>query len=158
MKSPHPNPQRRISILAIILAVAGVVLLSAVALLSSLPNPLWLWCLLAVSFVSLEITAVEINDRLRISASTMAGFAAAVAFGRASAILAVVMMAALSAVHPDDIRERRWLQPAANFGQLVLSSAAGVAVFTVFLPHGPLGVGHLPLQWGRPSALCSMAG
>jgi hypothetical protein len=72
-------------------------------------------------------------------------FAAAVVFGRDRAVLAVVLMAAISMFHPEDLRQRRWRQPAVNFGQLVISAAVGMAVFTPFLPRGPLTKADLPL-------------
>ena len=75
----------------------------------------------------------------------MVAFTAAVVFGRHSAVLAVALMAAVSALHPDDLRERRWRQPAGNFGQLVVSATVGIAVFLPFLPDGPVTADDLPL-------------
>jgi hypothetical protein len=53
-------------------------------------------------------------------------------------------MAALGPVAPADIRERRWFQPVANFGQLVASAAAATTVLALFLTIGaPSGASAL---------------
>ncbi|MBU1866625.1 MAG: HD domain-containing protein, partial [Actinobacteria bacterium] len=88
---------------------------------------------------------VEVSERIRISSSVMVAFTAAVVFGREAAVPAVALMAAVAMLQPEDVRKRRWQQPLANLGQLVLSSSAGMLVFVLFLPHGELTVGHLPL-------------
>lgn len=137
--------KRRGSILAGTLALLGVGILAVLFLIQDLPSPWWLWITLAVAFVVLDFGAVEVNDGLMVSASAMVTFTAAVAFGRHSAMLAVVLMAALGLFQPQDLRRKRWREPAANFGQLVLSTAAGISVFTLFLPEGPVAVGDLPV-------------
>lgn len=106
---------------------------------------MWLWATLAAAFVALDFASVEVNDRLFVSGSIMAAFTAAVIFGPESAVLAVSLMAAVAVLHPDDLRERNWRRPAANFGQLVISAAIGTAVFLPFLPEGPVEASHLPL-------------
>lgn len=94
--------------------------------------PEWiLWLLFAAAFVFFEWNAVEVNDRLYASPSIMILFTAAVAFGGASAVLGAALMAALGPLVPDDIRERRWFQPAVNFGQLTLSAAVAVTTLVV---------------------------
>ena len=127
------NADRRNVILAGALSAAGVVVLVALFALQKEPQPLWLWFVLATAFAVLEFAAVEVNDRLFISSAMMVAFTAAVVFGRDQAILAVTLMAALAVLHPDDLRQRRWVQPAVNFGQLVISAAIGVAAFIPFL-------------------------
>jgi HD-GYP domain-containing protein (c-di-GMP phosphodiesterase class II) len=139
------SQKRRGTLLAATFAVAGVVTLVCLLVFQELPSPWWLWVTLAAAFVVLDFGAVEVNEGLMVSASAMVTFTAAVAFGRDSAMLAVVLMAALGLLQPQDLRRRRWREPAANFGQLVLSTAAGISVFTLFLPAGPIEVGDLPL-------------
>ena len=140
------NPQdRRTAILAGAFAGAGAVVLAFLFAVQSDPQPLGLWAVFAAAYAVLQLAAVEVNDRLFISSSMMVAFTTAVVFGRESAVLAVALMAAVSALHPDDLRERRWRQPAGNFGQLVISAAIGIAVFLPFLPHGPVTAGDLPL-------------
>jgi len=136
---------RRSLVLAAAFATAGCGVLALLFFLQAEPRPLWLWLVLATVYVVLQFGAVEVNDRLFISSSMMVAFTAAVVFGRDSAVLAVVLMAAIAVLHPDDLRQRRWVQPAVNFGQLVISAAVGVAVFLPFLPDGPVTRGDLPL-------------
>lgn len=130
--------------LAVAFAVAGLAVLVALAVVQAFPSPWWLWLALTAAFVGLDFSSVEISGRMLISSSIMVGFTAAVIFGRESAVLAVALMAAAAVAHPQDIRLRRWRQPAANFGQLVLSATAGMTVFLQFLPPGDLVVSDLP--------------
>ena len=137
--------ERRTAILAGAFATVGAGVLAALFVLQADPHPLGLWAVFAASYAILQLASVEVNDRLYVSSSMMVAFTAAVVFGRDSAILAVALMAAVSALHPDDLRERRWRQPAGNFGQLVVSATVGIAVFLPFLPDGPVTAGDLPL-------------
>jgi putative nucleotidyltransferase with HDIG domain len=89
--------------------------------------PNWaVWALFTALFVTLEFFAVEVNDRLLQSSSIMVAMTAGVIFaldGNSSATLGMALMAALGPLVPDDIRLRRWFQPLANFGQMVVSAA-----------------------------------
>lgn len=135
---------RNSTILAIGLAAVGAAALAVLFVVQSDPSPLWLWATFAGAYVGLEFSAVEVNDRLLISSSIMVAFTAAVVFGRDSAVLAVALMAAITVLHPDDLRQRRWRQPAVNFGQLVLSAVVGLTTFYPFLPVGELTATDLP--------------
>ncbi|MDX1690622.1 MAG: HD domain-containing protein [Acidimicrobiia bacterium] len=139
----HEDP--RATILPIVLAVTGGLTLVSLWILQSPPSPLWLWAVLAGCFVVLELSSVSVGEGLSISGSVMVVFTAAVVFGRGEAVLAVALMSALAVVHPDDVRRRRWRQPLGNFGQLVISSTAAVAVFGLFLPEGDPTRADLPL-------------
>ncbi|HAX81476.1 MAG TPA: hypothetical protein DCY40_02775, partial [Actinobacteria bacterium] len=139
-----PN-QHRGAFLAGTLAVLGAATLVVLFLVQELPQPVWVWVAFAAAFVSLEFFSVEVSDRLYVSGSIMAAFTAAVVFGRNSAALAVGIMAALAALHPDDLRQRSWRRPAVNFGQLVLSATAGILVFLPFLPTAAVTADDLPL-------------
>ncbi|MFQ5947406.1 MAG: HD-GYP domain-containing protein [Acidimicrobiia bacterium] len=123
---------------------AGAAALIILLWTESFPAQWWIWALFAVAFVTLEWRAVEINDRLFVSSSPMVALTAAVVFGKGSAALGVALMAAFALLHPVDIRERRWLQPLVNFGQLVLSAAVAVRALELVLPDGPLTRGDLP--------------
>ena len=131
--------------LAVGFAAVGSAVVAGLLFLQALPQPLWLWAVLAAAFVALDFSSVEVEDRLFISSAMMVAFTAAVIFGRDSAVLAAVLMTAFAVVHPDDLRQRRWRQPALNFGQLVISAAVGIAVFFPFLPEGPVAAADLPL-------------
>ena len=99
------------------------------------PDPI-LWAAFVAAFVYFEWHTVEVNDRLFASPSIMVLLTAAVVFGPESAVVGAAAMAALGPVAPADIRERRWFQPIANFGQLVTSAAAATAVLSLFLSVG----------------------
>ena len=146
MEQRARTSRRAVCLLSIGLAIAGALVLTGLFLLGTAPSPWWLWVTLAFAFALLEFASVEVNDRLRISSSVMVAFSAAVVFGKAAAPLAVALMAAFAMLQPDDVRNHRWLQPLANFGQLVLSSAAGMLVFALFLPDGSVQIGDLPLM------------
>jgi len=136
---------RRTAILAAISAGAGAVVVVVLFVLQSDPQPLWLWGIFAVAFVILEFWSVEVNDRLFISSSIMVAFSGMVIFDRESAVLAVTLMAAVAVLHPEDLRLRRWRQPAYNFGQLVLSTAIGALVLYPFLPQSTLLISDVPV-------------
>ncbi len=147
--------ERRTALLAGGSAALGVATIVVLFVLQRDPQPLWLWATFAVAFVGLEFSSVEVNDRLFVSSSIMVAFTAAVVFGRDSAVLSVSLIAAVAVLHPDDLRMRRWRQPAYNFGQLVLSAATGILVLYPFLPHGPVAVDDLPVVVGG-AALAAM--
>jgi len=121
----HPAIKRRLKV-AIPYATAGVAALVGAWFLSAPPD--WrLWALFAGLYVVLELSTVEVNDRLFQSSSIMVVMTAGVIFAiepGSSAMFAMALMAAVSAFVPDDFKEKRWFQPMANFGQLVVSAAA----------------------------------
>jgi HD-GYP domain-containing protein (c-di-GMP phosphodiesterase class II) len=116
--------RRRLRV-AIPYAVSGIAVLVAASLYFKPPE--WgIWVAFAALFVFLEFFAVEVNDRLRQSSGVMVMMTAGVIFAIDSdATLGMVLMGAIASVTPTDIKERRWFQPVANFGQMCL--AAGVA-------------------------------
>ena len=128
---PHIQQRRRI-IFAVAFVALGLGILIGLALWDgqTFPNPLWLWAVFAVAMVYFEWNAVEVNDRMYVSPSLMVIMTAAVAFNAHSAMLGVASMAALGLLTPVDIRERRWVQPAVNFGQFVVTSTVSVLVLT----------------------------
>ena len=119
--------------LAIGFPIAALIVLGALFYLQDFPQPLFLWALFTAAFVFFEWNAVEVNDRLFGSPSVMVLFTAAVAFGPATAVLGCALMAAVALFTPADIRQRRWFQPAVNFGQLVISAALSVSVLSLFM-------------------------
>jgi len=146
---------RRTAILAAASAGAGAAVVVVLFVFQSDPSPLWLWATLAAAFVTLEFSSVEVNDRLFISSSNMVAFTGVVVFDRDSAVLAVTLMATAAVLHPEDLRLRRWRQPAYNLGQLVLSTAIGALVLFPFLPDETLTVEELPILVGG-AALASI--
>jgi len=125
LRPMHPAIKRRLKI-AIPYSVAGAAALVGAWFLSDPPD--WrLWALFAGLFVALEVSSVEVNERLFQSSGIMVVMTAGVIFAiepGSSATLAMALMAAVGAYVPDDFKEKRWFQPMTNFGQLVVSSAA----------------------------------
>ena len=122
----RPGVQRRLRI-AVPYFLAGAATLVVTFILSDPPN--WaLWALFSGLFVLLEFFAVEVNDRMLQSASIMVIMTAGVIFAiepGSDAMFAMALMAALGSFTPLDFKEKRWFQPMANFGQMVI--AAGFA-------------------------------
>ena len=135
---------RAASLLSVGLAVAGAAALAGLLAWGRAPSPWWLWLAFTATFAALEFAAVEVSDRVRISSAMMVAFTAAVVFGREAAPPAVALMAALSMLQPEDIRQRRWQQPLFNCGQLVLSSSAGMLIFAMFMPEGQMTADDIP--------------
>lgn len=118
-----PLTKRQIRIAALY-AVLGIVSLIGLATRVEGP-PLALWSLFAIAFVVLELYAVEVNDRMLQSSGLMVLLTAGALFAirdDSSAALAMAAMAALGPLLPDGILKRRWFQPTANFGQMVVSA------------------------------------
>jgi HD-GYP domain-containing protein (c-di-GMP phosphodiesterase class II) len=103
-------------------------LLVLVTVLLTTGAPQWgIWLVFACLFFLLESFAVEVNDRLFQSSSVMVALTVGVVFALtpgSSATFAMALLGATGALIPADFRQRRWFQPMANFGQLVLSGAA----------------------------------
>ena len=126
--------QRRAKIrMAVAFPIVGLAILGTLFFVQEFPQPLWLWALFAAAFVFFEWNSVEVNDKLFASPSVMVIMTAAVVFGPGAAVLGCVAMAALGPFQPEDMRERRWFQPAVNFGQLIITSAVSISVVALIL-------------------------
>ena len=123
--------------LAIGFGALGVAILAGLIWMpwQTFPDPR-LWVPFAFAFVYFEWHTVEVNDRLFASPSIMVLLTAAVVFGPESAVLGTAAMAAIGPLAPADISERRWFQPAVNFGQLVASAAIASGVLAVVVGIG----------------------
>ena len=123
--------------------------------------PDWtVWALFTSLYVVLEFFAVEVNDRLFHSSSIMVAMTAGVIFAldaNSSATLGMALMAALGPLVPDDFRERRWFQPMANFGQMVVSAATAGLILDLGL--SVVGEPTVRNLWfiGAVAALASLA-
>ena len=108
--------------LATAYATAGVLALAALIIFDGRFPSFWRWLLFAVAFVVLEFNSVEVNDRLFQSSSVMVALTAGVVFALegSSAALGMASIAAFGPLVAEDLRERRWFQPVANFGQMVM--------------------------------------
>jgi hypothetical protein len=121
--------------LATAYAAAGLVTLAGLVWFETFPN-IWEWLPFAAAFVYLEWRSVEVNDRMLISPTMMVALTAAVVFGPGKAALGVASMAALALFTPADFRERRWFQPIANFGQMVVTTSLAALLLEQFLTTG----------------------
>ena len=130
----QPAVQRRLKI-AVPYFGLGLAALVAVIVLTDPPD--WaIWLLFTALFVVLEWFSVEVNDRLFHSSSIMVVMTAGVIFAielDSSAVFAMTLMTAVGGIVPDDVRQKRWFQPMANFGQFVLSGAAAGLVLELVL-------------------------
>ena len=126
--------QRKAKIrMAIAFPIVGALVLLILIFIQEFPRPLWLWAMFAVAFVFFEWRTVEVNDKLFASPSVMVIMTAAVVFGPESAVLGCTAMAALGPFQPQDIRERRWFQPAVNFGQMIVTAALSIGIVSLIL-------------------------
>src|SRR5690606_17346019 len=76
------------------------------------------------------------NDRRFCGSSVMVVMTAGVVSAiqpDSDAMFGMALMAGLAFLTPADFRERRWFQPMANFGQLVISGAAAGLVLDIGL-------------------------
>jgi hypothetical protein len=120
---------------ALAYSLTGVLTLVALILFDGRFPSFWRFVLFAVAFVVLEFNSVEVNDRLFQSSSVMVALTAGVVFALEgeSAALGMAAIAALGPLVAQDVRERRWFQPLANFGQLTVSAAISGMVLDVGL-------------------------
>ncbi|MDF1595899.1 MAG: HD domain-containing protein [Acidimicrobiia bacterium] len=149
------STQRLVRIrLAVAYVAIGVIVLTALILTQSFPN-VALWAAFAVPFVYLEWRAVEINDQLMASSTIMVALTGGTIFALegSSAALGIATIAALGPLVPRDIRERRWFQPAVNFGQLVVSAGSAGLALDLLIPSGidPGAAGNIARVVGAAS-------
>ena len=130
--------------LAVGFVLAGAGILVWLLLPGELPNPLPLLVVFAAVGVYFDWTAVEINDHLVISTSSLVQLTAAVVFADSQPVVAVAIIAALSPFQPIDFRMRRWFEPAVNFGQLVISATAAISLFAFIAPNEAVTAQNLP--------------
>lgn len=84
-----------------------------------------------LAFLILELKAVEVNDRWKMSSGVMPLFTGGVVLSlqSGSAVPAMMLIGAAGMIGPGDIRNRRVFQPFSNFGQIAVSaSTAGLVL------------------------------
>lgn len=132
----QPMAQRKFKIAASYSAV-GIAALVVSFLVADPPN--WLiWLPFTGLFVLLEFFAVEVNDRMMQSSSVMVVMTAGVIFAiqpGSDAMFGMALMGATALITPQDIKERRWFQPVANFGQIVVAGAVAGFILDANLGH-----------------------
>ncbi|MGB7860179.1 MAG: HD domain-containing phosphohydrolase, partial [Acidimicrobiia bacterium] len=73
------------------------------------------------------------------------------------AVPAMALMAGLGAFFLDDFRERRWFQPMANFGQMVLSAAAAGLLLDLNIPDMDPVTNEVLIRVAVASTLAALA-
>jgi hypothetical protein len=132
------STKRRVRVrLAIAYVAIGLVVLTFLALTRPFPN-IVLWAAFALPFIYLEWRAVEVNDQLMASSTIMVALTGGTIFALegGSAALGMAAIAAVGPLVPRDFRERRWFQPAVNFGQLVISAGLAGFALDLLIPVG----------------------
>ena len=146
MNQQNPTQLQRTRVrLAVGFALLGITLLVWLLQPGRLPEPLWLLGVFAVVNIYFDWTAVEINDHLVISTSLLVQLTAAVVFAPSEPVVAVALIAAVSPFQPVDFQQRRWFEPAVNFGQIVISATAAASLFAFLAPAVVVTPENLPL-------------
>ena len=133
-ETPYPIQRRRKRVYAAVLASIGVALPVVAVYRVGMPEDIWVWLAFALTFLGLELYAVEINDRLISSSSAAVLVAAGVAMGPSEAFGGLIVMGVLGSLQVRDIADRRLFQPLANLGVLTMGSAVTAGVLVLLLP------------------------
>jgi HD-GYP domain-containing protein (c-di-GMP phosphodiesterase class II) len=134
-ETPYPIQQKRKRAYGAILAVWGVAIIAAAVLLQGLPTELGLWLAFVTTFVILEVSAVEVNQKMVTSPVIAVMVTAGIVLGKEYVIGGVILMAALGLAQPLDFIERRVFQPAVNLGIVTTGAALTALVLYVLLPN-----------------------
>ncbi|HSJ34213.1 MAG TPA: HD domain-containing phosphohydrolase [Acidimicrobiia bacterium] len=153
-----PLHRRQVRVAAIYLSL-GLAALAVSAVFGRISD--WpLWALFTLAFVFLELNAVEVNDRMFQSSSIMVVLTAGTIFAlrdNSTAAVAMVLMAAAGPLTPADLRQRRWFQPLANMGQLMVAAAAAGWILDVILDETSISDPDVLLWVALAGALASLA-
>jgi len=135
MNQQNPARQQRLRVrLAIAFALIGIAILVRLLMPGRLPDPWELLVVFAVVGIYFDWSAVEVNDHLVVSTTSLVQITAAVVFADSEPVVAVALIAAASPFQPVDFRQRRWFEPAVNFGQLVISATLAALLFAAIAP------------------------
>lgn len=146
MNQQNPTRQRRLRInLAIAFGLTGVGILVWLLLPGRLPDPPLLLIVFAVVSVYFDWSAVEVNDHLVVSTTSLVQITAAVVFADSQPVVAVALIAAASPLQPVDLRLRRWFEPTVNFGQLLISATLAALLFVAIAPDTIPTAQNLPI-------------
>ncbi len=133
-ETPYPIQRKRKRLYGAVLAVWGIGVIAAAVMFQGIPEELGLWLAFAVTFLALEISAVEVNTRMVTSPVIAVTVTAGIVLGRDQVIGGIIVMAALGLVQPLDFVERRIFQPAGNLGVTTTSAALTSIVLYFLLP------------------------
>lgn len=144
-ETPHPIQLKRKRLYGALLALWGVGIIGAALAFQGIPSETGLWLAFVVAFFVLELSAVEVNDRMVTSPVIAVMVTAGIVLGREQAIGGIVVMAALGLVQPRDLFERRIFQPAVNLGIVTTSAALTALVLYVLLPDDASSLGVMQI-------------
>ncbi|MDJ0663896.1 MAG: HD domain-containing protein [Acidimicrobiia bacterium] len=133
-ETPYPIQRRRKRIFGALLFLLGVAVVGAAVVFAGFPHQVGLWLAFASVFLVLEITAVEVNDRMVTSPVIAVTVTAGIVLGKDQVIGGIIIMSALGLLQPQDLRERRIFQPAGNLGVSTTSAALTALVLYFLLP------------------------
>ncbi len=115
-ETPYPIQRTRKRLYGAFLAMWGIGIIGAAVVFAGIPTEIGLWVAFAATFLALEISAVEVNDRMVTSPVIAVTVTAGIVLGKEQVIGGIIVMAALGLVQPLDFAERRFFQPAVNLG------------------------------------------
>lgn len=133
-ETPYPIQRKRKRLYGALLAIWGGGIAIAAVVFQGIPDELGLWAAFAATFLALEISAVEVNDRMVTSPVIAVTVTAGIVLGRDQVIGGIVVMSALGLIQPLDFVERRIFQPAGNLGVTTTSAALTATVLYFLLP------------------------
>jgi HD-GYP domain-containing protein (c-di-GMP phosphodiesterase class II) len=133
-ETPYPIQRRRKRIYGAALFLWGGGIIGAAVILAGFPEQVGLWLAFAGVFLALEISAVEVNDRMVTSPVIAVTVTAGIVLGKEQVIGGVVVMAALGLIQPLDFLERRIFQPAVNLGIVTTGAGLTAAILYLLLP------------------------
>ena len=108
--------------------------MTAAYMFQGLPEQLGLWLAFAATFLALEISAVEVNDRMVASPVIAVTVTAGIVLGKEQVIGGIIIMAALGLVQPRDFVQKRIFQPAVNLGIVTTGAALTASILYLLLP------------------------
>jgi hypothetical protein len=137
-ETPHALQRRRKRLYGLLLFVWGVGIIAAAISLFGFPDELGIWLIFASVYLFLEISAVEVNDRMITSPVIAVTVTAGIVLGKEQVIGGIIVMAALGLVQAPDIVQKRIFQPAVNLGIVTTGAALTAAVLYYLLPTDPV--------------------
>ncbi len=160
-ETPYPIQRTRKRLYGGFLAIWGTGIITAAVVFEGIPTEIGLWVAFAATFLALEISAVEVNDRMVTSPVIAVTVTAGIVLGKEQVIGGIIVMAALGLVQPLDFAQRRIFQPAVNLGIVTTGAALTALVLYGLLPSNTssaslahvVGVGALAAAVGDITSL-----
>ncbi|MCP4965033.1 MAG: HD domain-containing protein [bacterium] len=133
-ETPYPIQRTRKRLYGAFLAIWGAGIIAAAYTFQGLPDQIGLWLAFAATFLALEISAVEVNDRMVASPVIAVTVTAGIVLGKEQVIGGIIIMAALGLVQPLDFAQKRIFQPAVNLGIVTTAAALTAGILYFLLP------------------------